>query len=269
MMVKKMINKINNTINEYINTLPNSIIKKIVSHSLTSSGKRIRPLLCLSLLADLNFDINFGLDMALAIELIHTYSLIHDDLPAMDNDTYRRDKLCAHIKFGEANALLAGDSLLTDSFRIISNSQYYCNDTKVKLINLLSNYSGINGMVLGQELDLNYSHNFNNLDNYLKLIDLKTGALIKLSLLSALIISGSNSHELVKWENIAYKIGIAFQVQDDCLDGDKKDNYTILNYMNINDANNYAQSLYNQILDEINDYSNTKQIINSLFNRQK
>lgn len=267
MMVKKMINIINNKINEYIDTLPNSIIKEIINYSLTSSGKRIRPLLCLSLLSDLNLDVNLGVDMALAIELVHTYSLIHDDLPAMDNDTFRRDKLCAHIKFGEANALLAGDSLLTDSFRVISSSNSYSDITKVKLCNLLSKYSGINGMILGQELDLNYYNN--SIDNYLKLIDLKTGALIKLSLLSALIIADSDQKELIKWENIAYKIGIAFQVQDDCLDGDKKDNYSILKYMSFSQANNYAHNLYNEIIDEIINYSNTNLIINSLFNRQK
>ena len=264
-----MINLINNKIEEYINCLPNSLIKEIIAYSLLSNGKRIRPLLCLNLLKDLNIDYYLGGDVALAIELIHTYSLIHDDLPAMDNDTFRRNKLCAHIKYGQANALLAGDSLLTDSFYVISNSKLYSDNIKLKLLNIFNYYTGINGMLLGQELDLNKVNVNKNIDYYFKMIDLKTGALIKLSLLSALIIGGCDDEIINKWQDIGYKIGLAFQIQDDCLDQANKDNYNILNYLSKDQALSMANNLYSQVNNDIKNYVNICRVINNLFNRKQ
>lgn len=264
-----MINLINNKIKEYINSLPDSLLKEIIAYSLLSNGKRIRPLLCLNLLKDLNIDYSMGSDVALAIELIHTYSLIHDDLPAMDNDTFRRNKLCAHIKYGQSNALLAGDSLLTDSFYIISNSKLYSDNVKLKLLNLFSYYSGIHGMILGQELDLNKIDEQKNIDYYFKMIDLKTGALIKLSLISALIIGGCSDEIINKWKDIGYKIGLAFQIQDDCLDDKSKDNYNILNFLSKNQALEMANNLYDQVNNDIKNFLNIQNIINNLFNREQ
>ena len=128
-------------------------IKESSFYSISAGGKKIRPLLLFKTLRALNHELSNGVPMAAAIEMVHTYSLIHDDLPAMDNDDYRRGKLTNHKVYGEATAILAGDNLLTESIHLLTLADY-SNDVKVKLIETLTSAAGQNGMISGQMNDI-------------------------------------------------------------------------------------------------------------------
>ena len=212
--MEKHLKLINEAINDYLSEITNLELKEALNYGLFPGGKRMRPLLLLLLLEDLGIDPQTGVYPAMAIELIHTYSLIHDDLPAMDNDDYRRGKLSLHKQFGESLAILAGDALLADAFRFflktpISESQ------KLKIIEIASLNSGSQGMVLGQVLDLSKASTKEDL----KEIHLhKTRDLIRLALLSGGFIANLNDNELYKLEELAYYFGLAFQIKDDLED---------------------------------------------------
>ena len=174
----------NNQLTNYIDLINNrliEIVKKFtvsqilqdsILYSITAGGKRLRPLIVLSILADLEKDIPKGLDSACAIEMIHTYSLIHDDLPSMDDDDYRRGMKTNHLVFGEGIAILAGDGLLTESFNVIASDNNLTDHQKVQIISILSSRAGANGMVGGQALDLSSVNKDLNLDE-VSLIHLK------------------------------------------------------------------------------------------------
>src|SRR5690554_1030404 len=151
--MEKFTELINLKLKEYISKIANDQLRTIINYALFPGGKRLRPLLLLCLLDDLNIDLSLGINQAAAIELIHNYSLIHDDLPAMDNDDYRRGRKTVHKMFGEANAILAGDALLTDAFLLFSTSDIE-DSKKLEIIKLAANNSGSNGMVMGQVLDI-------------------------------------------------------------------------------------------------------------------
>lgn len=197
-------------------------MKDSVSYALFTGGKRLRPLLVLLTLKDLNHDIKKGLDIACAIEMIHAYSLVHDDLPAMDNDDLRRGKPTNHIVYGENVAVLAGDALLTESFNVIASSSI--DDGKIiKIIKLVSSLAGANGMIRGQYLDL--KSDVRTMDDINLIHDHKTKDLIEASIVSAAIIADENIED---YKKIAYFLGKAFQIKDDLDDIDKKESSTIL-----------------------------------------
>ena len=197
-------------------------LKAVMEYSLFTGGKRFRPLLVLLTLKDLNIDVNLGLDVACAIEMIHTYSLVHDDLPAMDNDDIRRGQPTAHIAYGENVAILGGDALLTEAFYWLSNSKLSA-DKKIKIIQLASSLAGANGMIRGQYLDLTTQPNcFEDID----LIHThKTKDLIELALQSAAIIADV---DIEVYREIALYLGKAFQIKDDMDDIEKFEDSTIL-----------------------------------------
>ena len=194
-----------------------SVVKEAMKYSLLAGGKRIRPQLLFSALEAYGLKETQGYTMAAAIEMIHTYSLIHDDLPAMDNDTLRRGLPTCHVKFNEAIAILAGDALLTQAF--VQGCEA-CDDSKIalSLTKLLAQYSGADGMVLGQIKDLK-----GELDTTIDVEGLqdihfyKTGKLITLPLLSAAILARHEEH-MDTWIQIGKYIGLSFQIQDDILD---------------------------------------------------
>ena len=157
-----------------------------------------------------------ALDIACAIEMIHTYSLIHDDLPCMDDDDLRRKKPSCHVKFGQATALLAGDALLTLAFDIISNSKIKDSD-KIKIIKILSKAVGYRGMILGQDLDINLDDKL-DLKTLNKIHNLKTGQLIKASTITGCVISNSSEIQIKAAQLYGQKVGLAFQIKDDILD---------------------------------------------------
>ncbi|MEH7124464.1 polyprenyl synthetase family protein [Bacillus sp. JJ1773] len=197
-----------------------SVIKESMLYSLEAGGKRIRPLLLFATLEAFGEDTRKGLQTAAAIEMIHTYSLIHDDLPSMDNDDLRRGKPTNHKVFGDAFAILAGDALLTYSFQLITEtpSEFTDAETKLNLIREMSIAAGAEGMVGGQVADISGEDKALNL-NELEYIHVhKTGKLLQYSVVAGAILAGADKETMKTLAEFAYHLGIAFQIRDDILD---------------------------------------------------
>lgn len=199
-----------------------------MSYSLMVGGKRLRPILCIAGAEALGKDQSYVIPAACAIEFIHTYSLIHDDLPLMDNDDLRRGQPTNHIVFGNPTAILAGDGLLTEAFHILATGKYnpeVSPERKLKVISIMSNYAGYNGMVGGQEADMKAQGcKVDDIDHVRFIHESKTAALISAALISGSVLAGASEleeHQLAKY---AHAIGLAFQIADDILDieGDSK-----------------------------------------------
>ncbi len=195
-----------------------SILKEAMTYSLQAGGKRIRPILLLATIQAFNKNPMLGLNVASSLEMIHTYSLIHDDLPAMDDDDLRRGKPTNHKMFGEAMAILAGDGLVTYSFQIIAEDMELSSEMKVKLIALLAKCAGPEGMVGGQVADIEGENKQLSVKELENIHVHKTGKLLTFSVLAGGIISEATEEELGYLERFAYHIGLAFQIQDDILD---------------------------------------------------
>ncbi len=196
-----------------------STVLEAMKYSVSNGGKRIRPILSVEFAKVSGSNVNSALDFGCAVEMIHTYSLIHDDLPCMDNDNMRRGKPSCHIAFGEDNALLAGDALLTEAFTVISKAKDVVPENIVRAVSFLSNFAGINGMVGGQVLDLQFEKSEPTVDEILKMYSLKTCGLIKAScVLGCLAGNKYNDDKICAAIDYAENLGIAFQIQDDILD---------------------------------------------------
>lgn len=191
-----------------------------MTYALMAPGKRLRPVLCLAAaetVGDINKDV---ISAACGIEMLHTYSLIHDDLPAMDNDQMRRGQPTCHIKFDEATAILAGDALLTFAFKIFSSNIKKLpknNDMWLKVIGNIATAAGHKGMIEGQMLDIAAEGNVLGLDALKEMHHQKTGALIEASVISGAFLGGGSVSEIKQLEIYAKNIGLAFQVVDDIL----------------------------------------------------
>lgn len=219
--VKSHQKRIHNILQEYFDRQEESLLKNACEYSLLNGGKRIRSLLVYAVGEDELIENKFHLDqIALSIELIHAYSLIHDDLPAMDDDPLRRGKPSCHIKFTEGQAILAGDALQSLAFEILSSRDFDINDSiKIKIINTLSRAIGLFGMAQGQSLDLISNNNHSSIDLLENLQELKTGALIKASCLMPYLLSANpNKSDETCMINIGGYIGKIFQITDDILD---------------------------------------------------
>ncbi len=201
---------------EIYGPMTQSRLKDSAMYSLMAPGKRIRPLLLLAVLKDYSCNPEIGLDAAAALEMVHTYSLIHDDLPAMDDDDYRRGRLTNHKMYDEATAILAGDALLTQAFAQITRSQL-SNDVKIQLIDELASSCGGEGMILGQIRDIEAENTPIGWDQLLMIYLLKTGKLLSSALVMGAIIAGK-SQDVSLWRRIGENLGLAFQIQDDILD---------------------------------------------------
>ena len=195
-------------------------IAKGMEYAILNGGKRLRPFLLFATLELLNEDINKGVKSAIALEMIHSYSLVHDDLPALDNDDYRRGKLTTHKVFGEAEGILIGDSLLTYAFYVLSQKNLELLSSKqiVKIISKTSEYAGINGMIGGQMIDIESENKKIDLETLKYIHSHKTGKLIKLPIEIACVIANLEKDKREVLEEYADLIGIAFQVKDDILD---------------------------------------------------
>lgn len=191
-------------------------------YSLSAGGKRIRPVLMLEFCRICGGNVKSILPSACALEMIHTFSLIHDDLPCMDNDDFRRGKPSCHKTYGEAEALLAGDAMLNLAYEIISVSELSA-ETKIAVISELSRDVGINGMIGGQVIDTSYKGEMTG-DLLLEMYGMKTGALLKAACKIGCIASCADEKKLKAAETYAEKLGLAFQIIDDILDvsGDEK-----------------------------------------------
>lgn len=191
-----------------------------MEYAILNGGKRLRPFLLFVTLELLNEDIKKGVKSAIALEMIHSYSLVHDDLPALDNDDYRRGKLTTHKVFGEAEGILIGDSLLTYAFYVLSQKNLELLSSKqiVNIISKTSEYAGINGMIGGQMIDIESENKKIDLETLKYIHSHKTGKLIKLPIEIACIIANLEKDKREILEEYADLIGLAFQVKDDILD---------------------------------------------------
>lgn len=190
-----------------------------VKHSVSTKGKRLRPILLIATHEIFSPVCEYALNVACAIELLHTYSLIHDDLPAMDNDLLRRGLPSCHAKFGEWVAILAGDALNTLAFELLADqSNEPRPETKLEVIRLVASASGISGIVGGQALDMEFEGSSSTIENIIQMEKLKTGALISASVLVGALIGGGSESEQVLLKKFGEKIGLAFQIKDDLLD---------------------------------------------------
>ena len=196
-------------------------VLQAMNYSVNAGGKRLRPLLLAETYTLFGGSEQVAEPFAAAIEMIHTYSLVHDDLPAMDNDEYRRGKKTTHAVFGEAMGILAGDALLTFAFETAAKGLELTADaTRVaRAMGLLAKKAGIYGMLGGQVIDVEAEGNQNlTLDQILEIHTLKTGALLEASMMIGAVLAGADEEDMGKLERIARNIGIAFQIQDDILD---------------------------------------------------
>ncbi len=196
---------------------PQQELLQAMRYSLLAGGKRIRPILVLEFCRICGGEWRNALPFAAAIEMVHTYSLIHDDLPCMDNDDYRRGRLTNHKVFGEANAVLAGDALLTAAFETAANAPADA-WTIVRIIRILSEAAGANGMVGGQVLDLAGEKIRLEADAIHTIHALKTGALISAACRMGAAAAGAGEKEIRAADAYARALGLAFQLRDDMLD---------------------------------------------------
>jgi len=205
--------RISSQLNSYLNS--NSQIEKAIKFSLSAPGKRVRPML-IYLVGDIYGISLEKLDsLALASEIIHTYSLVHDDLPCMDDDDLRRGQPTLHKKYSEATAVLAGDAMQSLAIQIILEDEKLSNEQKVSILKLLMESIGYKGMILGQEQDISFEKKSVNKQEIIQMNYLKTGLLIEFCILAPLIIANKEENE---WNIIARNVGISFQLIDDLLD---------------------------------------------------
>ena len=268
-------NVVDRTLQEYLP--PDEAKTKLhqsILYSMHPGGKRLRPILCLAASELICGSYENVLPAACAIEMIHTYSIIHDDLPSMDDDDIRRGKPANHKVFGEAVATLAGDALLTDAFNLMTEKllkKGVSSELVLRVISVISEAAGSKGMVLGQAFDIEMEGiedpSVNEISNtYL----MKTAKIITASVLSGAILSGAGERELLKLKSYSEKIGIAFQIKDDILDvvgshdtkqesrdkaGVKK--HTYVSVMGVKKSKAKISELTNQAMAELESFQKT------------
>ena len=254
-----------------------SVLYDAERYSLLAGGKRIRAALVLESCRMLGGDLNAALPFACAIEMIHTYSLIHDDLPCMDNDDLRRGKPTNHKVFGEAYATLAGDGLLTDAFAVCAMNPYVTGDCAAAAVAILSGAAGSYGMIKGQVMDIyGESHKLSESE----LVELhmgKTGAMICASVQLGCLAAGyAPNHEMTERLTLfAQKIGLVFQIIDDILDvtstdeelgkniGSDKDSNktTFMSFFTVEEARDYALALTKEAIGSISEHESASRLI--------
>ncbi len=216
--------EINSAIEEYLDRY--TISKRMLEpmkYSLTAGGKRLRPILCLAACEAVGGQTSNAVPVACALEMIHTYSLVHDDLPALDDDDMRRGTQTCHKRFGEAVAVLTGDALLNTAFELLAdwslenNMQTLPLEARVKVIQTVSRASGCRGMIEGQARDLEFEGHPLTLKDLEELHRLKTGEMISASVVTGALIGNGNKAQIERLKNYSKNIGLAFQVVDDIL----------------------------------------------------
>lgn len=236
---------IDGKLNELISSLNTEEgLKAAITYALQSGGKRIRPVLCCLAAESCGGTCDEALPFALAVELIHNYSLIHDDLPAMDDDDMRRGRPTVHKKFDEATAILAGDALLNLAFELLfSELSVQSAQNKVRAAAVIANAAGLCGMIKGQALDINAARGRS--EDIFEINKYKTGALIKAAVLSGAYAVGASEDKIASLTVYAEKLGEAFQIADDVLDYEGGER-TPANY-----ANAYGIDAARQYLNEL------------------
>ena len=255
--------KIDKFLINYLNKQDRSLLINPMKYGVISGGKKIRSTVILSAGKIFNLNQKKLINICAAVECIHSYSLIHDDLPCMDNDSIRRGKPSAHIKFGEASAVLAGNSLLTLAFEIIADKNYSLNPKlKNEITKSLAFCSGHTGIAGGQELDLKFENKKKNLKQIIQMQKKKTGKLFNFCLYAVGVLAKRNNKEKKLLSTLGEEIGLLFQFADDFLDvkgsrklvgkpikkDTKKGKSTLVNLMGYEKAYNYANNLKKKIL---------------------
>jgi len=258
--------KVDKFLINYLKKQNKSLLISPMKYSVISGGKKIRSTIILDAGKIFNISEKRLINICAAVECIHSYSLVHDDLPCMDNDRVRRGKPTTHIKYGEASAVLAGNSLLTLAFEIIANKNYLINPKlKNEIIESLALCSGHTGIAGGQELDLKYEKKRKNFNQIVNMQKKKTGKLFNFCMHSVGIISKKNIKEKKILSSLGEEIGLLFQLSDDFLDikgskklvgkpirkDSKKGKSTLVNLMGYEKSYKYANNLKKKILHKL------------------
>ena len=252
-----------------------------MKYGLFSGGKKVRSKILIDAGSIFKIDYKTLIMIGSAIECIHAYSLIHDDLPCMDNDTIRRGKQSTHIKFGESTAVLAGNSLLTMAFEILTHKDLKTSQAvKVDLVNKLSESAGHLGIAGGQYLDLSYEHKKVSKKRILEMEIKKTGKLFSFCCAVPLILKKRNKSEIKKFENLGSDIGLLFQVADDLIDhkgslltagkktgkDKKKGKATLISLLGYKNAIKYSNKIKFDIVSDLDKYGSKSKSINETLN---
>lgn len=271
-------NLINIELEKYIKKYdcPEKMLNSSVEYSLMAGGKRIRPVLIMSAYELFKNDVEKTFPYAVAMEMVHTFSLIHDDLPGIDNDDYRRGKLTNHKKFNEATAILAGDNLLNSAYNVVIKDIINDNEINVNKLKIMEEFSnGIDRMIAGEYVDTEFEGKEIS-NNYLEYMhENKTGALIKASVRIGAILAGASEEDINKLTIYAEKIGLAFQVKDDILSeiGDEKElgkptgndrergKCTYVTKYGLHNAETILENLINEAIEVLQDYKNNEFLI--------
>ena len=265
---------------KFLNKQSNSKLIAAMKYSLFPGGKKIRSKVLIDIGSLLSINYKTLITIGAAVECIHAYSLIHDDLPCMDNDKIRRGKPSTHIKFGESTAVLAGNSLLTMAFEILASPNLKVNEKiKVNLIKTLSECSGHLGIAGGQYLDLSYEKKKISKNKIIEMEIKKTGKLFSFCCIAPAIIKKKKSKEIKFFENIGSNIGLLFQIADDLIDfkgsskiagkktgkDQKKGKATLISLLGYMNAINYCDKIILDINKSLKNYgSNSKNIKETL-----
>ncbi len=276
----KVANDTNLFLQRFIKNQKKSPLLKPMNYGLFSGGKKIRSKILIDVGKIFKVDYKKLIIIGSAVECIHSYSLIHDDLPCMDNDKTRRGKPSTHVQFGESTAVLAGNSLLTLSYEILGNKILKLdNETKINLINKISECSGHLGIAGGQYLDLNYEHKKVSKKKIMEMEIKKTGKLFSFCCVAPLLIKNRNDKEKKFFEKIGSEIGLLFQIADDLIDysgqssvagkrtkkDEKQGKATLISLLGHRNAVKYSQRLISKLNKKLENYgSKSNDLINTL-----
>ena len=262
-------------------------LRESMEYSLMAGGKRLRPILLMAAADAVGADGTKFLPVACALEMIHTYSLIHDDLPAMDNDDYRRGKLTNHKVYGDGIAILAGDALLTLAFTVILRQRNVSAEALLRVVDEISRAAGAEGMVGGQVLDLQAENKKISMDELRRVHMGKTGALFHAALRSGAILAGASEEQLTALTAYADHFGLAFQITDDILDvignaedigkpvgsDEKNHKSTYVTLTSLEEAKKLAQRTADEALDALHTFgpeaSFLRDLVTYLVNRKQ
>ena len=272
--------KIDRFLINYLKNQELSLLLDPMKYGVISGGKKIRSTIILDAGKIFKLSENKLINICAAVECIHSYSLIHDDLPCMDNDSIRRGKPSTHIKFGEASAVLAGNSLLTLAFEIIADKNYSVNPKlKNEIIKSLASCSGHTGIAGGQELDLKFENKKKSLKQIVRMQKKKTGKLFSFCFYAVAVVAKKNMREKNKLSDLGDEIGLLFQLADDFLDikgskklvgkpikkDNKKGKSTLISLMGYEKTYKYADNLKKDILLKLTKHGkNAKDLINTI-----
>ena len=286
--LNRIANDTNKFLKSYIKKQSKTELIRSMKYGLLPGGKKIRSKILIDVGKIFNLNYRSLIRIGAAVECIHAYSLIHDDLPCMDNDSIRRGKLSTHKKFGEATAVLAGNSLLTLAFEILSDKSLLLKKkTKVELIYLISKCSGHTGIAGGQYLDLSYERKKIKKNKIIDMQIKKTGKLFAFCCIAPALISNKSTNTLRYFEKIGYEIGLLFQITDDLIDykgitkkagkktkkDQKKGKATLISLLGYKNTIKYTNKIKNNILYKLSFYGkkseSLKKTVLFIFERKK